>query len=108
MEIYKKHLIYFFFILLIVKTIFVLQVGAPSIYSDEYLYIKTALHFFQGYGFMYGGEPTSLYPPLYSFFISISYFYNDGLTVYHLMQFLNIILSSLIIIPAYLLSKEFF
>jgi len=71
----------------------------PSIFGDELLYKEKAEQIFNGKGF------TSMhYPPLYSLMISIAFFFDDW---YNSIQIINGILSSLLVVPIWLVSRMF-
>ena len=108
MESYRKVIFFIILGIILVKTALVSLVPAPSEFSDVYIYSKMAWSFFNFMEFSIHGVPTSLFPPLYPILLSVSYIFKDMVFVYWLMKVINVILSSLIFIPAYLLSKEFF
>ncbi len=101
-------LVLLFVLLVIVKTLLVSFVLAPSSPSDDYAYAKMALSFFNDGTFSVHGVPTNQYPPLYPIMLSLSYLVDDMRITFFLMKFINVILSSLIIFPAFFLAKEFF
>src|SRR3990167_7154988 len=94
--------------IIILKLILASSVPAPSAFSDAYIYSKMARSFFILGEFSIHGVSTSLFPPLYPILLSVSYVFKDMVLVYWVMKVINVILSSLIFIPAYLLAKEFF
>ena len=94
--------------IIILKLILASSVPAPSAFSDAYIYSKMARSFFILGEFSIHGVSTSLFPPLYPILLSVSYVFKDMVLVYWVMKVINVFLSSLIFIPAYLLSKEFF
>lgn len=102
-----KKLLIISILLIVIKLILSLFVSTPTIYSDEYLYMKMAQSFFQNLNLNIHNIQTSNYHPLYPIILSITYFTNNVQVAYILMKLLNAILSTLIIIPAYLFSKEF-
>ncbi len=71
----------------------------PNIFWDEFLYKENAEALFQG-NFFYNAH----YPPLYSLVISIALYFNNW---YESIQIINGILSSLLIIPVWMISKMF-
>ncbi|MBS3134530.1 glycosyltransferase family 39 protein, partial [Candidatus Woesearchaeota archaeon] len=108
METRGKTMLFVILGIIFVKIVLVSLIPAPSAFSDAYIYSKMAESFFSSGEFSIHGVHTSLYPPLYPIILSISYLFNDMTTVYWLMKVINVIISTLVFIPAYLLSKEFF
>ena len=90
-----------------IKFIISLFITTPTIYSDEYIYIKMSQSFSQELTLKVHGIPTTNYFPLYPIIQSISFLLNNASIAYLIMKIINVILSTLIIIPAYLISKEF-
>ena len=102
-----KTLIILYFLIVILKIIIATQVTSPSIFADEYVYSKMARSFSTNLDFSIHDMPTNTYPPLYPIVISLGYLVSSNmLTIFLIMKIINIIISSLIIIPAFLLSKE--
>src|SRR3989344_2105080 len=94
-----KILILIYIILILIKSILVYFIHAPSEFSDGYFYSKAAREISQGsIGYL---------SPLYPITLSIAYLANNMEIIYFLMKFINVIISSLIIFPVYFLSKEF-
>lgn len=102
-----KFLLILFISLIIIKSLLVSLVLAPSMFSDEYEYAKMAQSFWHEHDFKVHNNPGIMYPPLYSIIISPTYFFEDMRIVFLLIKIINAIISSLTIIPAYLLAKEF-
>ncbi len=107
MDKFLKKLIIVFIILVFLKVIISLFVSSPTIFADEYYYMKMARSFNYDGNFNIDGEVSDLYPPLYPIIISISYLFKNPETTYLVIKIINAILSSLIIIPIWLLGKEF-
>lgn len=103
-----KTLFYGVLCIFFLKILLVSIIPAPSAFSDSYIYSKMAESFFNSGEFSIHGVFTSLFPPLYPIFLSISYIFKDMERVFFLMKIINVIISTLIFIPAYLLAKEFF
>ncbi len=101
-----KKLLGIYFLLVLVKLAFVFFISSPTVFSDEYVYAKTAWSIFHGEGISVHGIPTVSYPPMYSLVLSITYLAHDMGLVYALMKLLNVLLGSLLIFPAYLLLKD--
>lgn len=101
-------LVLFFVLLVILKAVIIPFIPAPSAPSDDYMYAKMAQSFFDHGTFSVDGVPTHQYPPLYPIMISLSYLANDMRVAFFFMKFINVILSSLIIFPAFFLAREFF
>ncbi|MDD2665853.1 MAG: glycosyltransferase family 39 protein [Methanocellales archaeon] len=91
----------------IIKIFFVLQIPSPFIFSDETAYSKMALSFFESKTFSLWGVPAGYPPPLYPVILSISYIFGDITAAYPVMKVINAFLSSLIIIPVFLIADEF-
>ena len=102
-----KQIILFYFIIALSKILLSLLIPAPSAYSDEYVYMKLARSFFFDFDFSIHNIVVDIFPPLYSMLLSVSYIFKDMTIVYLFMKVINALISSLIIIPAFLLSKEF-
>ncbi len=101
-----KLLLISFVCLIIVKSLLVSLVPAPSMFSDEYEYAKMAQSFWYEHNVNVHDVQSNAYPPLYAIVISISYALNDMRIVYLAMKILNVILTSLAIFPAYLLARK--
>jgi len=102
-----KFLIAFFVILVLVKILLASFIPMSTAFSDDHQYLKMARSFFLDQNFkVYGVEGVQI-PPLYPILISISHIFNNSIYVYFVIKVINALLSSLIIIPAYLLAKEF-
>ena len=107
MEKTVKQIILFYSVIVLLKVLLGLFILSPSAYSDEYNYIKLARSFFFDFSFSIHGILTSVYLPLYPSLLSVSYLFKDMTIIYPMMKVINSIISSLIIIPAFLLAKEF-
>ena len=102
-----KKLLFLYIILVVVKIALVSIISAPSNFADGYIYAKMARSFFYYQNFLVHGEFNYIYPPLYPIALSSSYIFKDMNLVYFSMKVINSLISSLIIIPAWLLGKEF-
>jgi len=89
------------------RFILAIFIKTPSIFSDEYIYLKVAQSIFQGAGFNFHGTPISQLFPLYPLVISVAYLLKDMNLVYISIKLINSIISSLIIIPIFLIAKDF-
>jgi len=98
-------IIYFFFIVLKIL-ISQLIVDVTSSY-DSYFYSKMARSFWHDQVFMVNGEFSHQYPPLYPMAISPAYIFDDMIDITRATRIINVFISSLIVFPAFLLSKEF-
>ncbi len=102
-----RNLLYLYSVIVVVKIILSYFVSAPTGLWDEYIYSKLARSFFFTKDFALSpGIPSPFYPPLYPIVLSISYLAKNMEIVYFLMKIINSVISTLVIIPAYLLSKE--
>lgn len=105
----RRFLIILFISLILVKSLLASFVLAPSMFSDEYEYAKMARSFWNEQDFKVHEAPDKKVelPPAYSIALSPAYLFDDMRIVYLVMKIINAILSSLAIIPAYLIGKEF-
>ncbi len=102
----KKVLLALFIGLVIIKTLLSLSAVTLSIYSDEYIYLKLSESLSHG-SYTVHGMPSRDYPPFYPFAISLANIANDTQNRYFLIKLINAILSTAIIIPAFLLLRKF-
>ena len=103
-----KALLIFYFIFVILKIIITqISVDLTTGSGDSFLYLKMGRSFFLEQNFMVAGEPAHKYPPLYSIIISPSFLFSNMLDVYRAVLIINAFVSSLIIFPAFLISKRF-
>ena len=91
----------------LVKIFFVLHIPSPFIFSDETAYSKIALSFFESKTFAPGGSPAAYPLPLYPVLLSTAYVFGDITAAYPVMKIINAFLSSLLLIPVFLIAKEF-
>lgn len=84
----------------ILKIFLVLPAEAPVVFGDEYLYKENAKYILKLDYY------SSHYPPLYSLIQSLS-FVVDASNFYLVMQVINVILSSLLVYPTWLLAKKY-
>lgn len=91
----------------IAKIVLSLFVKSPYIHGDELHYIQMAESFFDSGRFLKYGHPTNVYPPLYPMQISGAFIFKDIATTYTAMKIINAFISSSIIIPVWLLSRNF-
>ncbi len=101
-----KALLLIFLAIAIIKIIASSFIPAPTAFADEYYYIKMAQSFLSDGNFLVHGERT-IYPCLYPAVISLAYLGGGMDVVYFLLKAMSALLSSLIIIPAWLLAREF-
>ncbi len=90
-----------------IKIFFVLRIPSPFIFSDETAYAKMAQSFFESRTFYLWGSPAGYPSPLYPVILSMSYIFGDITAAYPVMKIINAFLSSLIIIPVFLIANEF-
>jgi hypothetical protein len=102
-----KRIIILYLIIVFLKIGLSYFILAPSAFSDDYGYAKEARSVFYNLSFVVH-DVISARPPLYSAILSVSYFLKDMELVYFFMKLINAVVSSLVIFPAWLLSKEFF
>ncbi len=103
-----KWLVLYYLIFVIVKAIISYLIPAPSAFSDEYIYAKLARSFFYNFDFTVHNIAANSSNPLYFILLSPAYIFNKMIFIYPVMKFINVLVSSLIIFPSYLLSREFF
>ena len=106
MKSYTKKLLLAFIILAVIKIVFSAFILAPSMFNDEYLYAKKAQSFLSNGNFLVHGQEFP-YSFVYPIIISIAYIAKDMGLVFFLMKLMNVLLSGLIIVPAWLLAREF-
>lgn len=104
---YRKKIIIWILILVAIKIVMLSVILAPSSFADGYLYSKMARSFFNNQDFTVHNQIAIAFPPLYSILISPAYLFSNMQVVYFFMKVINAILSSLIVIPAWLLGKQF-
>ncbi|GEM_PF-2172091 len=92
--------------LVLVKIVVSLFVVTPTIYGDEYVYAKLARSMATSLSYSIHEIPTNTYPPLYAIMLAPAYIAQNMDIVYILMKLINALLSTAIIIPAFLLAKE--
>jgi hypothetical protein len=102
-----KKLIFIYLLLVLVKSILSYLIPAPSAFGDEYFYAKLARSFFFNQEFSIHNIVWNHYHPLYSIVLSPAYLLQQMGFIYPTMKILNSIISSLVIFPAYLISREF-
>ena len=88
-----------FAVLTVLKSYWLYHTTGPTYFYDEMLYKQNAEFIFKGQLFR-----DSVYPPLYSIFLSPAFFSKGRW--YEWMIFINILLSSAVIFPVYLISKS--
>ena len=103
---YLKILLCIFLAIFLIKLVLAELVPSPTMFADEYVYSKLARSFFYSQEFSVHGMASNSYPPLYPMLLSTAYFAKDMQLVYFFMKLINVLISSLIIFPAYLLAKE--
>lgn len=102
----KKALFGILLAIIIIKILLSILIQVPLGYSDSLGYFEQAKIFFET-GSITKIIETAKFPPLYAVFLSPAYFFNDMNTVFFLMKMINALISSLVLIPTYLLAKEF-
>jgi len=99
-------LIYFYVFLVIGKTLLSLSFTTPWIFADEAVYAGIAKNMYLNLNFLSSAPISHTYPPGYSFLLLFSYIFADN-NIYHAMLFINALINSLILFPAYYISKKF-
>ena len=93
-------------IIIIIKVVLSTVVPTLSAYSDEYYYSQMARSMWMHHEVSIHGEQVSFYPPLYPMLLSLAYAFKDMSAIYLVMKMLNAIVSSLVIIPIFLLARK--
>ncbi len=102
----SQRLVLLYLGLVLLKVALALFIVTPTIYGDEYVYAKLARSIATTASYTIHEMPTNTYPPLYSIALAPAYIAQDMDIIYVLMKLINALLSTVIIIPAYLLAKE--
>jgi hypothetical protein len=93
-------LVHSFCILVLLKVLLSLRFHSPWILPDEISYAATAADIF--------GSTHSALPRAYPLLISIAYLFSENkIVIYHIILFLNSIVSSLIIFPSYFILNKY-
>jgi len=107
MKPWVRQLIILYVVLIILKVSLAYFILAPSAFSDDYGFAKAARSvLYHGTLTVHGDVVNKA--PLYPISLSLSYSFKDMNIVFFLMKFINAVISSLIILPVLLLSREFF
>jgi len=101
-----RYIITVFVLISFMKFFLSFLIPYPIHLSDERRYLEMGRSFIRTGEFRFEGKLTNVYPPLYPILISITTFFNTGVS-FLLIKFINSFLSTSIIFPMYLLSKEF-
>ncbi len=102
-----KNLILIYLGFVLVKAILSYFIPSSRALADDYNYLKMSESFFYHFSLTVHGSFSGQFYPLYPILISIAHIFQDNNLVYLFIKIINSILSSLIIFPAYYLSKEF-
>jgi len=101
-----KVLFTLYFFISLIKFSLSFLVPYPQYFGDERLYVDLGRNFLKSGQFFVDEKPFNHYPPLYSITISFATLI-DIRTGYIVMKAINSFLSSFIVFPMYMLSKEF-
>ena len=99
----KNKLALLVFVLVLVKSFLSFFVVSPTIFNDEMLYMRMAANIVHGDFFL--PHALHVYPPLYSLLISPAMLISDISFSYLLVKIINAFLSSLVVIPSYLIAR---
>jgi len=102
-----RTLIWIYVGFVLVKAMLSYFVPGSRALADDYNYLKMGESFFYHLSLEVHGIYTGQFYPLYPILISIANIFQDNNLVYFAIKIINSILSSLIVFPAYYLSKEF-
>lgn len=100
-------LLYTFIVVAKIIVVLIWVIPTPSVYFDELFYAKGAESFINSADIAFQGNPTNVYPPLYSIGISFAYILTDPGTSYLATMVMNGIIFSTIIFPIWLLVRMF-
>ena len=103
-----KWMLLAFAIISIIKIALSYFVVSPTIFADEYVYSKMAQSIHQKLFADWNTPVHAAYPPAYPVLISFAYLFDDMAVVFFIIKILNALISTTILIPAYLLFREFF
>jgi hypothetical protein len=107
---YLRRVIYVFLVAVAVKAALSLQFPTPWIFADETVYSFMAETIWKSHAFPaqinYLAQ-INYYPPGYPLLLSFAYAFQNRDLAYHMMLFVNAVVSSLVIFPAYFISKFF-
>ena len=103
----SRSFVLLFVILLALKTLLVLTVFADSAFSDNYTFVKMARSVYHDGTFTVHGLPTHYYSFLYPIILSWTYVFGDMTLVYLFMKLTNVFVSTLAIVPVWLLARDF-
>ncbi len=98
--------LYFFFVFIKLLLLPLSFDRAPL--TDQFYYLEMARCFLHSSDFYIAGVPSHHYPPLYAVLISPAFLFKDMNNVFLSIGIINVLISSTILFPAFLLSKEFF
>jgi len=102
-----KTLFIIFFVTFLIKTILAYFIKSPSVFADEYIYLKVAQGFFENFSFYFHEEIASPYPPLYTLIMSVTYIFRNISFIYPTIKIINSFISSLIVFPIFFIAKDF-
>jgi len=95
-----------FCILVAIKFLWIKGTPAPWLFFDEVFYRQYAYDIFYGLGYKISGYYNAQYPPLYPLVIAPAFFFGNNW--YKAILSINVLISSTIIFPIYLIVKRFF
>jgi hypothetical protein len=102
-----KNLIFLYFGFVIVKVILAYYIPSSKTLADDYNYLKMSESFFYHFSLKVHDNFNGQFLPLYPILISLAQIFKDNNLIYIGIKVINSLSSSLIIFPAYYLSKEF-
>ncbi len=89
--------------LVILKLLWVKNTPAPWLFFDELYYKQYAYSIFHGLGYKLNGAYSAQFPPLYPLLIAPAFFF--GIHWYKAILGINVLISSTIIFPVYMISR---
>jgi len=100
------YLLMIYFIVVLIKVILSPLVPYPLYLSDERQYVEMSRSFLNQGNFFFEGNPSQQYPPLYPIFLLPTSFF-EKIVAYPLIKIMNAFVTTSIIFPVYLISREF-
>ncbi len=102
-----KWLLWMYGILVLFKVAMGFLINSPTMFGDEFWYSQMARSFLKYGKFLIWGYTSDEYMPLYPMILSLAYIFKDTSKIYLAMKIINALISSLVIIPVYLINSEF-
>ncbi|MBI2508171.1 glycosyltransferase family 39 protein [Candidatus Woesearchaeota archaeon] len=101
-----KKLMIWYLVFVLAKFVLSYTIPYPTAFSDSYIYAKMARSIFYDLNLQVGGK-AAFFPPLYSLALAPAYLFKSMNIIYPVMKLINALISSLILFPSWLITKEF-